>query len=842
MPPPRLKRPPRPCHLPWGIPQARWVSNARNNKVTPARGDAHQTSSETPRASNAHATFPTRDDPPTHHDQAQDPTKVTRGWWRTFVGITSSIGADQNVAAKTRGHPKDQAGLATPSTHTRIETQRDVVATVPGKTRKSVRTALSASAVAHASSHQTSDASSGRAKNYGQTKDPIKDPERERALSEALETRHKTPQNIVTLEITKFASGKGVDLPPNFKPKEDHPQDLADSLLRDGEDARQNSRTQQAQARTKERPLASVTPEAEGIKLRHVSSRLKIRKHTKERRNNIHKNTSDHLRIQAQEVEDIKRDPQQLVEQVNNLQQQLAVWDTRAASKHDVSRTRGESRGRENPRLKKNVGIGVRNVVQGVKDVEGETGMKFDPLVAEILSSHSSTQEEMHGAATTKPIRLLPRRNLRRASRHDRYSKTNRPGEGEDGAQRLVRNLHTHSRTLSSSIQHKKIANDQAPVERPFGRPLAETKSRSIVEQATAEPSDELSEQSLFEELFPEASSYTQPYHRPSHIPKDYPRLDPPKTVLVTKEPWPAQKSMRERMIDAFETRSEQTTVLQLLHCSKYLTEGEFRQIAPKGRHIESWQDDALYKIIPGRDPLSLERLPFYYLLFKTRESALAYQNNAARLHKLCSLHRPSNILSAVPLPKGYVEDGEDITAATSSYVLAPPDQPLRLNFVMQPYKQALSTLVRDGGYRPLVPSTDNTGKPIYKVLLHIEGYEPLQQDLYNAFKRHGYHLGITWPFCNNVHAIQRLRDIIDVSQKLRHTAEQDGVEASAEDVPSASQLVMNKLYNRWVVEMDDLDAAKRFARVWHRRLLPESKKGWRVTEIERIVNTELLW
>src|SRR6185312_5605542 len=107
-------------------------------------------------------------------------------------------------------------------------------------------------------------------------------------------------------------------------------------------------------------------------------------------------------------------------------------------------------------------------------------------------------------------------------------------------------------------------------------------------------------------------------------------KLDlPASKQFIRREPVDRRKSLKEQVTESFLNSGEKITVLQLEHCSTELTEIDFRRLIPKGKHIESWnRDGEFYKIIPGRDPLSLERLPFYYLLFKTPESAYAYQNN----------------------------------------------------------------------------------------------------------------------------------------------------------------------------------------------------------------------
>jgi hypothetical protein len=414
--------------------------------------------------------------------------------------------------------------------------------------------------------------------------------------------------------------------------------------------------------------------------------------------------------------------------------------------------------------------------------------------------------------------------------------------------QRLFRGLHTKAGVLKTSD------SEESPPQLESGSASKEASS------------DELRERSLLEELFPEASSYIQPHYTTRN---PYPKLELPKDVpLVRRSYTEAAKSQRQRILEAFQTRTEPLTVLQLTNCSTGLTESDFRRLVPKGKHIESWvRNGEFQKIIPGRDPLSLERLPFYYLVFKTPESALAYQANVSRLHKLSGLHQPSSIFSAIPPPRGFLEDGEDLNAVMSSYLLKPTTLKLNLNMVMQPYNPSLRALIEQGGYNPIVPNTDAKGHRIWKVMVHIEGWEPLREDLYHIFSRHAYDRGLSWPFHNETLGISKLRDLVDVKQKFQavsshnpRAASHDPGDDSSDDLNfnslnvdpleqsgggkgTVSQVVMNRLYNRWIIEFDDEDAARRFARMWHRRILPASKLAtWRDTEEPRMINAEFLW
>jgi hypothetical protein len=456
----------------------------------------------------------------------------------------------------------------------------------------------------------------------------------------------------------------------------------------------------------------------------------------------------------------------------------------------------------------------------------------------------------------------------------------------KNDGQRLTRQIHTQSRSMKSSdgfkVYNEDGGNSTVKAREPSGskdkmppKPSPEAKSPSVtaakLPPAPAPRNDGLSEQSLLEELFPEATSTPQPPHPEKR--DQYPKLElPDSTPIIRRELVDGPRSAKEHVVDSFRSKGEQITVLQLTNCSTELTEADFRRLIPKGKHIEAWRRDGEFsKIIPGRDPLSLERMPFYYILFKDAESALTYQKNVSRLHKLSALHQPANIFSAIPPPKGFLEDGEDITALVQSYNLLPTHHPLSLNVLMQPYNPALRALIERGGYQPVAPNTASDGTRVWKVLLQIEGYEPTPSDLLKILSRDAYKHGMSLPLRNESHtSIHRLRDIINLKTSVKpissaspraygtfshlnpdettydDPAIQSMLAGAEEDNANAlNQLVMNRVYNRWVLDFETEDEARRWCFRWHRRVLPELSHGkgsWREGEEVRVCNTEVLW
>jgi hypothetical protein len=456
----------------------------------------------------------------------------------------------------------------------------------------------------------------------------------------------------------------------------------------------------------------------------------------------------------------------------------------------------------------------------------------------------------------------------------------------EDDEQKIMSDDHTQSRSmkLSDTVldSTSETIQERQPIDtstksldpKPTNTPKeSSVKTDAIPSRPAPSQSDEVSEHSLFEELFPEAT--VSPPVRTAENREHVPKLNLPEpSNLIRQKPTDSPKNVKDQVVQSFVKRGEDITALQLEHCSTELTEFDFRRLIIKGKHIDAWNSDgAFYKVIPGRDPLSLERLPFYYLLFRSPEAAHAYQKNAGRLHKLAALHQPSNIFSAIPPPKGFLEDGEDIDAITSSYVLKPTGHSFSLRTVMQPYHPALGALFKQGGYKPIVPDTDNKRNRIHKVLMHIEGYEPSLSDLFKILRQDAWRKSMLLPLRNeSSSSIHRLRDVINLKTHLlpiattnpraydhRELSGNSGntklefddpniahfMKSDSENPQDINQIVMNRVYNRWILEFDDEDEARRFAIAWHRRPLPNvgsNERTWKDYEEVRICNCELLW
>jgi hypothetical protein len=184
---------------------------------------------------------------------------------------------------------------------------------------------------------------------------------------------------------------------------------------------------------------------------------------------------------------------------------------------------------------------------------------------------------------------------------------------------------------------------------------------------------------------------------------------------------------------------------------------------------------------------------------------------------------------------------------------------------LMQPYHPSLRALFEAGGYKPIVSDRRDRS---YKVLMHMEGYEPSPSDFFKTIRRDAWLRGMSLTLRNeSSSSIHRLRDLVNLKtrtspistsnprafghmqlefddQNIGYFMNSEGP-INADNAREINQFVMNRVYNRWILEFDDDDEARRFAISWHRRLFPDLLKGektWKDYEEPRMCNCELLW
>ncbi|TKA63660.1 hypothetical protein B0A49_10046, partial [Cryomyces minteri] len=250
------------------------------------------------------------------------------------------------------------------------------------------------------------------------------------------------------------------------------------------------------------------------------------------------------------------------------------------------------------------------------------------------------------------------------------------------------------------------------------------------------------------------------------------------------------------------------TTVLVLRNASKALTENDFRRVVPKGKYIEGWNLDQgdIEKIIPGRDPITLDRMNYYYLVFTSPISASAYQSHVTHLHGLAQRHTSTSLTSPIPPPPGRHDD-EDLHSLLQSYALIPPSQKIELRLLMKPLTPGVRSVVDLGGYRLLA---EKTRKPNQEVLVSFDGLQPTAFEIRDAFNKDGRDRGLLW-FGNEASAVTK----VEAPKKpVNEEEDAESPEWGGDESVKVDQQRHNSnrlLANRWVIEFKSDAEAKRF-------------------------------
>jgi hypothetical protein len=339
---------------------------------------------------------------------------------------------------------------------------------------------------------------------------------------------------------------------------------------------------------------------------------------------------------------------------------------------------------------------------------------------------------------------------------------------------------------------------------------------------------------SLIEELFPER--YNTSIARADSTHRDVPRLslDLPswrdRDISQTKTP----------PIRRIEKNGASLPAVLLLHgASSTLVEQDFRALVPKGTHIREWSNHSgsFLKVIPVRDPISLEQLPAYFLLFSTQRAAVEYHRRAHKVHKLVCYHSAKSYKDIMGPPPGLMQDGEDLNSVIKSYALGNPSEPLTLKYFSPPFDDTLTALFKDGGYWPIVNDNGTT-----KVLLTVHGPSMLSQSvILQAIKNDGFDRGQPWAI-SPLNPVSSLRELM----LKRPSMKLDSTKSVVYSIPKEDQ--RNNYFDartamKWLISFTDITDAKRFASTWNgRALYGGTFAGSDAIEVPSVVHASVLW
>ncbi|KAF6221738.1 hypothetical protein HO133_001706 [Letharia lupina] len=269
--------------------------------------------------------------------------------------------------------------------------------------------------------------------------------------------------------------------------------------------------------------------------------------------------------------------------------------------------------------------------------------------------------------------------------------------------------------------------------------------------------------------------------------------------------------------------RHQQIAVLWLDTGSKSLIESDFRRIAPKGQHIDDWTGPGdILKIIPVRDPTTLESAGRYFILFPNPAYARTYQNHVIRLHRIAKTHTPTSVESPLPLQPGVVIEGEDAYTLLQDYSLCPPSQRIQLRLLFPSYSARIKQVLDQRGYRPLLGETNKTGR---SVLFSVDGQQLPTSVIRNTVAADGRDRGLAWDI--SIDRLDTSRSAADGFEGSTSTETDEYAELGARRHTPA----------RWVMSFPNENEARRFIRAWHRRPFPLAR-----ADDPALVQAEFIW
>lgn len=274
--------------------------------------------------------------------------------------------------------------------------------------------------------------------------------------------------------------------------------------------------------------------------------------------------------------------------------------------------------------------------------------------------------------------------------------------------------------------------------------------------------------------------------------------------------------------------------------------------------------------MIPGRDVSTLERQNYYFLIFKSKESAYVYQGRATKISKLSQILTPSSFASPTPPPPGYDFEGEDVHDLMKSYTLTPPSQTLSLRKLAAPVAPLVQLIIDRQGYPDVV---NRPGKSPAEVLLRLEGPLLYKNDILYAIRKaqieHNVPLEAGEAYPRISEFVPTMTNVSPMSRKEMNIKARNGSVIPSFDVEFGSdhtaastdyispstieeKLEEARMEHRakartpqpsYIVGFDSLQEADAFVSYWHQRAM-EPKPGSKRHLDDRapIVKAELLW
>ncbi|TID25263.1 Serine/threonine-protein kinase [Venturia nashicola] len=408
----------------------------------------------------------------------------------------------------------------------------------------------------------------------------------------------------------------------------------------------------------------------------------------------------------------------------------------------------------------------------------------------------------------------------------------------------------------------------KAPLKITYEMFPPDRESESTVTKAPPQVVQYQASQSLLDELFPEetkevlAKEQKEGPGSPGRIPIPHVPLTPINHSGVDRRTSTRTDPVRQSRAKGPDL-TPKTTALELRYASKSLTEEDFRSLIPRGLHMQEWtQRGEFVKVIPKRDPWTLEQTGNYYIVFNNEEDAKAYKQHVSHVHDLARQHTPTSLTSEIAPPPGYIINGEDVSGLVQSYALIPPQQKLFLQYLVAPFTPLQQSIFRRGGYAQILGEGREGVAQV--LLVFLEGRQPSYYEISDAVHLDGKRRGLEWKLVPGEKAIRKVdmrepkkkeeASLFDIDGDFANEGEVDalsGLEAAegGKRKRTVQDRARTPTYGqRWILSFQTVDEAKRFALQWHGRPFPwhdramKKRRGKGFGEQVLMVRAEYLW
>jgi hypothetical protein len=292
-------------------------------------------------------------------------------------------------------------------------------------------------------------------------------------------------------------------------------------------------------------------------------------------------------------------------------------------------------------------------------------------------------------------------------------------------------------------------------------------------------------------------------------------------------------------------------SLLVLNGCSKNLEESDFFRLGSRGEHIQGWASGIIkgmilrclalwppylhLAVIPARDRNTLEKLGHYYIICSNHAAARAYQDRTITLHRLARSMKMMED-SGVPIPPGYLQDGEDPEKLLQGFSLVPAAGQVSLRILRKPYRPPVLRLLKEGGEAARITKESKAGE---MVIFSVDIGHITQYELEEALKDDGRRRNLHWKLGR-----EEAGQIVKLTYNDHSNNQEEPGERTDDsiEVYRARKKEEYRKPSRYVISFRDRNEARRFVREWHRRPFPVKRQHRPGDEPIPIVNAEILW